>query len=274
MKLSKKPPIKKVLLTSLLAYLAIIPSGCNLSKVLQALPFIKPPVKQVELTYWGIFEPKEVFQPLIEEYQKIHPNVKINYEQRAYSTLAQHKETLLTRLREGTGPDIARIHNTWVPQFASELSPLPSDVMSAAEFGNNFYPPAQSTISYQNQLYAIPIMYDGLMLFYNTKHFEEAGITRPPTDWEEFRELALRLTKIDEEIKKITRAGAAMGMANNVAHFSDILGLMFAQSKISFPKDLASRGARDALVFSSFHLISYPNNFPSRSSTQSISFWS
>jgi len=92
-------------------------------------------------------------------------------------------------------------------------------------------------------------MYDGLMLFYNTKHFEEAGVNRPPTDWEEFREVALRLTKTDAETKRITQAGAAIGTANNVSHFSDILGLMLAQSRIDFPKDLTASGAKDALVF-------------------------
>ncbi len=242
MTLFKKLPIQKIFLTSFLAYLAIIPSGCN-------FPFIKAPAKKVELTYWGLFEPAEVFQPLIEEYQKANPNVKITYEERAFSSLAQHKETLLTRLREGTGPDIFRLHETWIQQFASELYPLPSDVMSSAEFAANFYPSAQNLLSYQNQLYAIPLMYDGLLLFYNKKHFEDAGLTRPPTDWEEFRDVAARLTKTDGETKNITQAGAAIGTANNVEHFSDVLGLMLAQSRISFPSDLTSRGAKDAFVF-------------------------
>ncbi len=242
MRIFKKLPIKKIFLTSCLAYLAIIPSGCN-------TPFVKPPAKKVELTYWGLFEPVGVFQPLIEEYQKENPNVKITYEERAFSTLAQHKETLLTRLREGTGPDIFRIHNTWIPEFASELSPLPSDVMSSADFASNFYPPMQNLLSHQGQLYAIPLMYDGLMLFYNKKHFEEAGVNQAPTDWEEFREVAVRLTKTDKETKKITQAGAAIGTADNVAHFSDVLGLMFAQSGVTFPAGLTSSGARDALIF-------------------------
>ena len=242
MKFVKNLPIKKLFLTSFLAYLALIPSGCN-------LPFVKPPAKEVKLTYWGLFEPEEVFKPLIEEYQKEHPNVKIEYQQRAYSTLSQHKETLLTRLREGTGPDIFRIHNTWIPQFAAELAPLPADVMSSTEFATTFYPSTQSALSYQERLYALPLMYDGLLLFYNTEHFEDAGIDRPPADWEDFRNIAVRLTEVDEETKKITRAGAAIGTANNVAHFSDILGLMFAQSRINFPTDLTARGARDALTF-------------------------
>ena len=231
MKLFEKLSAKKIFLTSSIAFLAIIPSGCN-------IPFFKPPAKEVTLTYWGLFEPEEVFQPLIEKYQEERPNVKIEYQQRAYSDLSQHKETLLTRLREGTGPDIFRLHNTWIPEFAPGLSPLPSDVISSAEFASSFYTPLQNFLSYQGQLYAIPLMYDGLMLFYNTKHFEEAGVAQPPSDWDEFRRVAGLLP-----------AGAAMGTSNNVAHFSDILGLMFAQSKVSFPAGLTSRGARDALVF-------------------------
>ena len=239
MELTKKLSARKIFFASFaFAFFALIPSGCEPSKILQALPFVKPPAKEVTLTYWGLFEPEEVFQPLIEEYQKEHPHVKIEYQQRAYSDLSQHKETLLTRLREGTGPDIFRLHNTWITQFASELSPLPSEAMSSAEFAANFYSPMQNFLSSQGQLYAIPLMYDGLMLFYNTEHFEEAGVSQPPSDWDEFRRVA-----------KILPAGAAIGTASNVAHFSDILGLMFAQSKVSFPADLTSRGARDALIF-------------------------
>lgn len=239
--------LQKFFLSGFLAYLAIIPSGCDLS-FLEKIPFIKPPAKQVTLTYWGLFEPPEVMQPLIEEYQKEHPNVKIEYEQRNYSSLAQHKETLLTRFREGTGPDIARIHNTWIAQFASELSSVPSDIFSTADFNAIFYPSAADTLSHQDNFYAIPLMYEGLVLYYNTDHFKEANIENPPSDWEEFRTTAVRLTKTADN-GNITRSGAAAGTANNVAHFSDILGLIFLQSQVDFPKGLTSRGARDALIF-------------------------
>lgn len=229
--------------------MAIVPSGCDLSFLKRiSIPFVKPPVKQVTLTYWGIFEPPEAMQPLIEEYQKEHSNVKIEYEQRNYSSLAQHKETLLTRLREGTGPDIARIHNTWTAQFASELAPAPSDIFTVEDFTATFYPAAVETLSSKGSVLAVPLMYEGLMLYYNAEHFKEAKIENPPSDWEEFRTTAVRLTKVADN-GNITRSGAAIGTANNIAHFSDIIGLLLLQSKVDFPQGLTSRGARDTLVF-------------------------
>lgn len=36
--------------------------------------------KAVSLTYWGLWEEKEVFEPLIADYQKRNPYVKINYQ--------------------------------------------------------------------------------------------------------------------------------------------------------------------------------------------------
>lgn len=249
MRLWQKLPFHKIFLTGLLSFLAIIPSGCDLSFLNRiSIPFVKPPAKQVTLTYWGLFEPPEVMQPLIEEYQKEHPNIKIEYEMRNYSGLAQHKETLLTRLREGTGPDMARIHNTWVAQFAAELSPIPSDVFTPEELAATFYPAAVESLSSSGNFYVIPLMYEGLMLFYNREHFKEASIENPPSDWEEFRTLAVRLTQTAEN-GNITRSGAAVGTPNNVAHFSDIIGLILLQSRVDFPKGLTSRGARDALVF-------------------------
>jgi multiple sugar transport system substrate-binding protein len=240
------PNSKKILVTSSLAFLAIVPAGCNRANI--KLPFVKPPEKQIELTYWGLFEPEEVMQPLIEEYQKLHPNVTINYQPRNYSSLADYKETLLTRLREGTAPDIARIHATWVPQFAAELAPLPADVFSKGDFAATFYPVAVDSLTTQGQIYGLPLMYDGLLLFYNRDHFKEAKIDHPPADWDEFATVAKKLTKKDEK-GNIIRAGAAMGTTQNVAHFADILGLMWAQSRVELPSGLSSPQARDALIF-------------------------
>lgn len=247
------PPFKKILLTASFVFLAVIPSGCDVSRVTGIfqnvnLPFIKPPAKQIELTYWGLFEPEEVMQPLIEEYQELHPNVTVDYQPRSYSSLSEHKEILLTRLREGTAPDIARVHATWIPQFASELSPLPSSILSKEDFASTFYPVAVAALTYRDEIYGLPLMYDGLMLFYNTEHFKEAKIERPPADWDEFTTVAEKLTKKDEK-GNITRAGAAMGTSNNVAHFADVLGLMWAQSGVEIPAGLNSGQAQDALIF-------------------------
>src|SRR3972149_6747822 len=103
---------------------------------------------EVTLTYWGLWESPEVVNPLItsfiEEYKKENPrvNLTINYEKRSFGTLDQYRETLLTRLQQGTGPDIFRLHNSWVGDFSTEIAPLPAEVLSEQDYALRFYPAA------------------------------------------------------------------------------------------------------------------------------------
>ncbi len=181
--------------------------------------------REVTLTYWGLWEPESVMEPLIEEFQKEFPHIKIRYVKQSPENYRERLQAALAR--EG-GPDIFRIHNTWVPMLKSELSPLPEKLMSVPEFEKNFYGVASETLRWQDKIYALPLMYDGLALFINEEIFSAAGET-PPTDWIELREKASKLTVYNEE-GEIKIAGVALGTANNVDHFSDILGLMILQN--------------------------------------------
>jgi multiple sugar transport system substrate-binding protein len=49
---------------------------------------------------------------------------------------------------------------------------------------------------YENTAYMIGSVVDTYPLFYNTKHFEEAGLSGPPTTTEEFHDYAVRLTDV------------------------------------------------------------------------------
>lgn len=181
--------------------------------------------KEMTLTYWGLWEPESVMQSLIEEFQKESPQIKIQYLKQSPK---DYRERLQSALARGEGPDIFRIHNTWVPMLKNELSPLPEKMMSAAEFETIFYPVASEILRWQDKIYALPLEYDGLALFINEEIFAAAGET-PPKNWIELRELASKLTVYDEE-GRIEIGGVALGGVSNVDHFSDILGLMILQN--------------------------------------------
>lgn len=238
-----------LLLLSLLA-LALFLGFLRRSGSLAFLPrFLGGQTNQpAKLVYWGLFEPKEVVLPLIEDFQKQHPGVEIEYTQRSFSSLSQYKELLLTRLRQGTGPDILRLHLTWVPQFAPDLSPLPSKVLSKEEYAAAFFAVAQKEATVNDQLFAVPLQYDGLALFLNDNFVKEATPSAKLDTWPEFRDLAAKLAKTDAS-GKLVRGGAAIGLASNVAHAADIFSLMLAQSGLTFPDELDSQSAQDALTF-------------------------
>lgn len=208
---------------------------------------------KITLNYWGLFEPSEVFQQIISDFEKQHPQVKIQYQ---YSKLTEYRERLQSSLSTKGGPDIFRIHQSWVPMFGNNLSLVPQSVFDNVTFEKTFYPSAKETLKYQGQYVAIPLMVDGLALFYNEDLFKARGKT-PPTTWDELRDRAKELTARDQQ-GKIRTAGVALG-ATNVDHWSDILGLMMLQNgaDLSNPAACEERGGLIGKVCPAADALSY-----------------
>jgi len=204
---------------------------------------------KIALTYWGLFETEATIEPLIAEYEKTHPNVSISYEPKDFNDLKSYKETLQARLKNNTAPDIIRMHSSWVSEFYPYLQSAPNTILTKEKYAEEFFPAAEKAcVSNKGEIYAVPLMYEALVVFYNQDMLAEKGISRLPKTWDDFRELAIALTQRDER-GNIIRAGAAVGNAKNIAHSSDILGLMWSQSNINIPGDLDSDVAANVLEY-------------------------
>ncbi len=204
--------------------------------------------KQTTITYWGLWEPTEVLSQVISDFEKSNPQYKIDYRKQSHR---DYRERLQTAIASGNGPDIFRFHASWTPMLQGELSPMPSSVMSDAEYKKVFYPIAAQQLAVKGRIVGIPLMYDGLALFYNVDILKTAN-AEPPQNWAELRSLADALTSPSEKSARgsapLQRSGLAIGNAENVEHFSDILGLLILQNG----GDLANPNSpevRDALLF-------------------------
>lgn len=201
--------------------------------------------ENVEIVWWGLWEEEETVAPLIEEYQSRNPGVTIKYVKQSPQ---DYRARLVSSLAKGpgAGPDIFRIHNTWVPMLKNDLSSVPADVFDSSNFSEIFYPTATQDLSYGGRLVGIPLMIDGLGLYVNEEIFEKNNVSWPVT-WQELRESAIALTQKDEE-GRITQAGVSLGTVNNVDHWQDVLSLMFLQNNadLAAPSD---KRAEDAILF-------------------------
>jgi multiple sugar transport system substrate-binding protein len=199
--------------------------------------------KKVTLTYWGLWEPENVMSSVIADYQKSHPNIVINYSRQSHK---DYRERLQSSLARGDGPDIFRYHNTWIPMLKKDLAPAPTDIAQSVNITGNYYPVVASDVKIGSQIFGVPLEFDGLVLYYNTSIFKEAGKVAPTT-WEDLRKTALDLTVRDDK-GNINVAGVALGTTTNVDNFSDILGLMMLQNSADLSKPTGSL-AEDALKF-------------------------
>ncbi len=216
--------------------------------IMRFLPGLQ--VKPVTLTYWGLWETDQIIAPIIADYEKTHPRVKIAYSRQSPK---QYRERLVSSLARGEGPDIFRFHNTWLPMFSRDLTAVPGELVSSLNFSQNYYPVVSSDLKRGTNYYGIPLEIDGLGLYVNEDIFREAGQTYPST-WEDLRTTAQKLTVRDTD-GKIRTAGVALGTTSNVEHWSDILGLMMLQNGVNLSNPTGNL-AEDALTY--FNLFGLP----------------
>lgn len=196
-----------------------------------------------ELVWWGLWEDESTILPIINDYQNKNPNVKIKY---VSQSKEDYRERLTNAMAKGTGPDIFRFHNSWVPMFKNELDRVPASVYPASEFSSVFFPVATSDLTYGSSLVGIPLEYDGLLLYINEDIFEKSGKSIPET-WNDLRKTARELT-IKDDKRNITQSGVALGRTENVDHWPEILGLMMLQNGVDLNRP-SGKLAEDALSF-------------------------
>lgn len=207
--------------------------------------FSKPKTEKVSLSYWGLWEDNRIMQGMLDDFHRENPNITVTYTKQ---DVKQYRQRLDARVHNGTGPDIFRYHNSWIPQVSSFLVPLSTDVITKDEFQKSFYPVVQTDLIKNGALYGIPIGIDTLALFVNTEIFKDAGVA-PPTSWDDFSKVARSLTVKDEN-GKFKTSGAALGSFDNVTHAPDILSLLFVQNGANLKNLQATpKSAGDALTF-------------------------
>jgi multiple sugar transport system substrate-binding protein len=204
------------------------------------------PAKEITLTYWGLWEDETVFKQAFSDFEKENPGVTIVYKKQSPT---DYRERLQTEISTGAGPDLFRFHASWVPMLTGELAVIPSKVISSNDYKATFYPVMVEQLQLNGQFVGIPLMYDGLVLLYNKDVLETAGV-EPPTTWPDLQTLAKELTVPADRnsTNEIQRAGLAIGNANNVDHFSDILGLLILQNG-GDPSQANSQQVQEALTY-------------------------
>lgn len=218
----------------------------------------------ISLEYWTVFNSPEDYDDVIAEYRALHPNISIEVQKFRFD---EYEELLVNALAEDRGPDIYSLHNTWLPQYRTKLLPLPPTTTLAFQFtqgsiSKETITELRSTRSLnsadiqrlfveqafqdvvlpelvfneegepqfvEDAIYALPLAYDTMVLYYNRDLLDNAGIPEPATFWHEFQEDVQLLSRFDSQ-GRILSAGAGIGTAENVPRSTDILSLLMMQN--------------------------------------------
>lgn len=213
-------------------------SGCGFKKT-------NPNQYKMKLEIWGLFDDRDAFNDLIENYKKLNPNmVEVEYKKLMPDT---YKKDVIEALASGQGPDIFLIQNTWAPSFADKIVPAPAEILNEKTFRDNFVDVVAADFLNQGSIYAVPLSADSLALYYNKDLFNQAGLTAPPRDWSGFVENSKLLTKTNN-FGEIIQSGVAMGTSANINRAADIVGLLMFQAKAEMVEVQSGRAKFDQTV--------------------------
>lgn len=185
--------------------------------------------KETVVNYWGLWEDDVVINGLIAKFEEANPNIKINYQK-------QNKENYRTRLEakmekgSDDSPDIFRFHSSWLPMISDRLESVPATISRNLKMDEDFFEVYGKDLKINKNYMGIPLMYDGLVLYYN-KDLLDASNKNIPKTWWGLSNTASELTVRDEE-GNIKISGVAMGATSNVDHWQDIIGLMMKQNGV------------------------------------------
>lgn len=239
---------KKIILLLIAAVLLTSGFSCKLIPTKQAPISL---TKTIELKYWGVWDDREYLEPIIQDFQALHPNIKITYRKFRY---LEYETKLLEAWAEDQGPDLYSIPASWILKYQNRITPQPADVKLAFEetkktlgkvetytvvrsvptfkpweIKDKFVDVVSEDVVIDNKIYGLPFSVDSLALFYNRQMLDKAGVATPPTNWDELTEAVKKISKIDLK-NNLLQSGIALGAGDNVNRAVDILSLLMMQN--------------------------------------------
>ncbi|NMB48635.1 extracellular solute-binding protein [Candidatus Kuenenbacteria bacterium] len=238
---------KIIVILIILVFISTTGWGCKQGNI-EAFNDLSEPIT---LRYWRVFDGDDAFGEIIADYQRLHPNVDIEYKKLRYE---EYEQALLEAWAEDRGPDIFTIHNTWMAKYREKIIPLPESIklpyavtadsrtgkmtkadyketksLTAMDIKNRFVDAAYQDVVKDNQVWGLPLSVDSLALFYNRTLLDNVQITQPPKTWLEIKEAVKKLT-VKDETGKIVQAGIALGTGKNINRAVDLLSLLMMQN--------------------------------------------
>jgi ABC-type glycerol-3-phosphate transport system substrate-binding protein len=241
--------LKKLKISIILGVaIVLLTTGAKCQQLPPNLKEGKP--QPITLQYWKVFEESYNVSDLLSDYQKLHPYVSINYRN---FTPEEYENELIRAFAEDRGPDILSIHTSSMNKYKNLITPLPAQInlqyqiekgtikkeiytetrtqktLTIKDIRNLFPEVVYNNQIIDNQIYGLPLSIDTLVLFYNRDLLNNTGIVEPPKTWDQFSEQVVKLTKADIR-GEIIQSGAALGTAQNVSRYFDILSLLMMQN--------------------------------------------
>jgi multiple sugar transport system substrate-binding protein len=128
------------------------------------------------------------WEGVIKDFEAQNPNIKVNL---YVYTWTEGRQKIADMVAQGKPPALARVATRWIPEYVAAGLLEPVDSYMSPEFRSQFIPLLINEGSqYDGRTFGLPITVTSRALYYNKALFKQAGLTSPPTSWEELKSAA------------------------------------------------------------------------------------
>ncbi|MBD2101870.1 ABC transporter substrate-binding protein [Leptolyngbya sp. FACHB-261] len=151
----------------------------------------------IRLTLWqGVNPPpnRDVLNELVKRFNATHPDIQVDS---YYAGQAdQQIPKILAAVVGGAPPDLL----WFTPMLTGQLVELNAirpldDFLNTSSTAQELDPALRESMTFQDQAWSVPFGVNNVGVFYRPDLFAAAGITELPQTWQQFREVARRLSR-------------------------------------------------------------------------------
>jgi multiple sugar transport system substrate-binding protein len=158
--------------------------------------------KKTKVTFWyGFGGPLgESLEGMIADFNSHHPDIEVSGASMGqYAALSQK---IMAAIAANNPPALAQVYENWTANFIEAGAIVPLEVFIQGPDGfsqqdlEDIYPVFLEGGQFEGRMWTFPFNKGLPALYYNKEMFRKAGLDpdRPPRTWDEFRDMAMKLT--------------------------------------------------------------------------------
>jgi ABC-type glycerol-3-phosphate transport system substrate-binding protein len=171
----------------------------------------------------------ESLEGMIADFNASHPDIEVTgVSMGQYAALSQK---IMAAIAAGNPPTLAQVYENWTANFieAGAIVPLEPFIRGPQGFSqedlNDIYPVFLEGGEFEGQMWTFPFNKGLPALYYNKEMFRRAGLDpeSPPRTWEQFREMAMKLTVDEDGDGRPDQWGTSFSIPTAFSMFQQIL---------------------------------------------------
>jgi len=143
-----------------------------------------------EVEFWTMqLQPEftDYFNQRIAQFEKENPGIKVRWVDVPWSDM---QSKILTAVSAGTAPDVVNLNPDFAAQLAGRNAWLSLDDKVPAAVRQTYLPKIWNASTLDGKSFGVPWYLTTSVAIYNTDLLKQAGITQPPTTYEELAQVA------------------------------------------------------------------------------------